>query len=270
MRLGVSLSLSGDDRTGGKSYVTGLGLAERTGFDSLWFFDTIGRGSFRPDPISAMSAAAAVTERIEIGTCILQVPLRHPVELAHRILSAHFLSGNRLLLGVGAGSTATDFAAVEADFKGRFRMLKEALPRMQGLWRGETVGGVNLTPLPSAQGGPSILIGSWAGSRWIPIAAKRYDGWIASAHFTNIAKLKEGVARYRGEGGGRAIATNIPVDLTADGAALSDDDHLDLHCGPEEAAGRLEKLAEIGFDDAVVTVSTFTEEHMAAVRALHP
>ena len=62
----------------------------------------------------------------------------------------------------------------------------------------------------------------------------------------------------------------FPVDLTADGAALSDDDHLDLHCGPEEAAGRLEKLAEIGFDDAVVTVSTFTEEHMAAVRALHP
>ena len=141
---------------------------------------------------------------------------------------------------------------------------------MQGLWRGETVGGVNLTPLPSAQGGPPILIGSWAGSRWIPIAAKRYNGWIASAHFTNIAKLKEDVARYRGEGGGRAIATNIPVDLTADGAALSDDDHLDLHCGPEEAAGRLEKLAEIGFDDAVVTVSTFTEEHMAAVRALHP
>ena len=67
MRLGVSLSLAGDDGTGGKSYVTGLGLAERTGFDSLWFFDTIGRGSFRPDPISAMSAAAAVTERIEIG-----------------------------------------------------------------------------------------------------------------------------------------------------------------------------------------------------------
>ena len=81
MRLGVSLSLAGDDGTGGKSYVTGLGLAERTGFDSLWFFDTIGRGSFRPDPISAMSAAAAVTERIEIGTCILQVPLRHPWNL---------------------------------------------------------------------------------------------------------------------------------------------------------------------------------------------
>ncbi len=175
-----------------------------------------------------------------------------------------------MLLGVGAGSTETDFAAVEADFANRFRSLEQALPRMRGLWRGETVQGANLTPWPSAQGGPPILIGSWAGSRWIPIAAQQYDGWIASARFTNFAALKEGLARYRGEGGGRAIATNIPVDLTAKGSPLSDDDHLDLRCPPEEAAVRLAKLAEIGFDDAVVTVSTITEEHMAAVRALHP
>ncbi len=270
MRLGVSLSFVDNETVAGKTYIAGLGLAESTGFDSLWFFDTVGRGAFRPDPVSAMSAAAAVTSQIEIGTCILQVPLRHPVELAHRILSAHFLSGGRLLLGVGAGSTETDFAAVEADFANRFRSLEQALPRMRGLWRGETVQGANLTPWPSAQGGPPILIGSWAGSRWIPIAAQQYDGWIASARFTNFAALKEGLARYRGEGGGRAIATNIPVDLTAKGSPLSDDDHLDLRCPPEEAAVRLAKLAEIGFDDAVVTVSTITEEHMAAVRALHP
>ncbi|MDA1100445.1 MAG: LLM class flavin-dependent oxidoreductase [Proteobacteria bacterium] len=268
MRLGVSLSFDSADAADSKAYIAGLRLVERTGFDSLWFFDSLGRGSFRPDPVSALSAASAVTEHIDIGTCILQVPLRHPVELAHRILSAHFLSGGRLLLGVGAGSTETDFEAVEADFKSRFRELEEALPVMQSLWRGETVRNVNLTPLPSAGGGPPILIGSWAGSRWIPIAAKNYDGWIASARFTNIAQLKEGVARFRGDGGSRAIATNIPVDLAADGAALSDDDHFDLRCGPEEAAARLAMLAEIGFDDAVVTVSTITEAHMTAVRAL--
>ncbi len=270
MRLGVSLSFDDDETVTGAAYIAGLGLAERTGFDSLWFFDMLGRGRFRPDPISAMSAAAAVTEHIEIGSCILQVPLRHPVELAHRVLGAHFLSGNRLLLGVGAGSTETDFEAVEIDFASRFRRLEEALPIMRSLWRGETVDGVNLTPWPAALGGPPILIGSWAGSRWIPIAAKRYDGWIASARFTNIATLKEGVKRYRGEGGGRAIATNIPVDLTADGTTLVDGDHLDLRCGPEEAAIRLNKLAEIGFDDAVVTVSTITEDDLTVVRALWP
>lgn len=268
MQLGVSLSFENDPAVRGEGYIAGLSLAERAGFDSVWFFDTLGRGAFRPDPISAVSAAAAATERIEIGTCILQVPLRHPVELAHRILSAHFLSGGRLVLGVGAGSTESDFKAVDLDFASRFQRLEEALPLMRGLWRGETVRGVNLTPWPAALGGPPILVGSWAGSRWIPIAAKQYDGWIASARFTNIAQMREGLARFRDAGGGRAIATNIPVDLTADGTALSDRDHLDLRCGPEEAAARLDKLAAFGFDDAVVTVSTITEQNMAAVRAL--
>ena len=268
MRLGVSLNFDGAATTGG-DYAAGLAMAERTGFDSLWFFDTIGRGTFRPDPISAMAAAAALTEHIEIGTCILQVPLRHPVELAHRILSAHFLSGGRLLLGVGAGSTETDFQAVDGDFKARFRDLEAALPRMRSLWRGEAVGAANLTPLPAAQGGPPILIGSWAGSRWIPIAAQQYDGWIASARFCTIATLKEGLKRFRGEGGGRAIATNIPVDFTANGGTLSDDDHLDLRCGPAQAADRLQILADAGFNDAVVTVADTTEEHMTTVRALY-
>ncbi len=122
MRLGVSLAFDGTSTTAG-DYAASLTLAEQTGFDSLWFFDTIGRGTFRPDPLSAMAAAAVLTERIEIGSCILQVPLRHPVELAHRILSAHFLSGGRLLLGVGAGSMETDFQAVDGDYKARFRDL---------------------------------------------------------------------------------------------------------------------------------------------------
>lgn len=268
MRLGVSLNIQGEQIATGRSYTEGMRLAEKVGFEGLWFFDTVGRGTFRPDPVSAMSAAASVTEKIDLGTCILQVPLRRPVELAHRVLSAHYLSGGRVRLGVGAGSTEADFKATGNDYKNRFKELAAALPIMQGLWRGETVGDANLTPVDAVKGGPPVLIGSWAGSRWIPIAAKQYDGWISSAHFTNIATLKEGYKRFKGEGGGRTVASNIPVDLTAESKSLSDEDHLDLRCGPEEAKARLNMLAEIGFDDAIVTVFDFSEEHLATVRAL--
>jgi alkanesulfonate monooxygenase SsuD/methylene tetrahydromethanopterin reductase-like flavin-dependent oxidoreductase (luciferase family) len=270
MRLGVSLALDPSAPVSGAAFNAGMATAERVGFQSLWFFDSIGRGKFRPDPITAMAAAAAVTSEVEIGSCILQVPLRHPVELAHRVLGLHYLSGNRLLLGIGAGSTKIDFDAVEGDYETRFRQLTEAIPLMQALWRGEVVRDVDLTPPPGQRGGPPILIGSWAGSRWIPIAAKQHSGWIASAHFTNYQTLKEGVERYQGEGGKRAVATNIPVDLTATSASLGEEDHLDLRCGPEEAASRLQRLADAGFDDAVVTVTNFSEAHMAQVRALFP
>ena len=268
MRLGVSLNMHGPQPATGRSYTGAMRTAEAVGFDGVWFFDTVGRGAFRVDPVSAMAAAAAVTERIELGTCILQVPLRRPVELAHRILGVHYLSGGRVRLGVGAGSTEADFRATGNDYRARFRSLAEALPTMRALWRGETVGEANLTPLDPAEGGPPVLVGSWAGSRWIPVAAREYDGWIGSAHFADIATLKEGYKRFKGEGGGRTVAANIPVDFTAGGGPLADDDYLDLRCGPEEARARLGLLAEIGFDDAVVTVTDFSEDHMAAVRAL--
>ena len=65
---------------------------EERGFHGLWMTDSFGRGRPTLDPIVLMSVAAAVTKRIEIGTCVLQVPVRHPVELAHRIESLHALT----------------------------------------------------------------------------------------------------------------------------------------------------------------------------------
>jgi hypothetical protein len=58
------------------------------------------------------------------------------------------------------------------------------------------------------------------------------------------------------------------VDLSGTGVALGDDEHVDLRCNPVQARSRLRMLAYIGFDDAVVTVSDFSEAHMRAVREL--
>ena len=75
--------------------------------------------------------------------------------------------------------------------------------------------GVNLTPSSAVRGGPSVLIGSWAGPRWITSAANDYDGWIASGFFSGFNTLKEGLDRYRAAGGKRAVVTNISLDLDA-------------------------------------------------------
>jgi alkanesulfonate monooxygenase SsuD/methylene tetrahydromethanopterin reductase-like flavin-dependent oxidoreductase (luciferase family) len=268
MRLGISFRIGKDVSITSGKVTANMRAAERLGFDSLWVFDSIGRGSVALDPLIQVSVAATVTERIEVGTCILQVPLRHPVELAHRILTAHLLTGGRLRLGVGAGSTRGDFEAVGLDYDARFRALRDALPLMRRLWRGETVNGVNLTPPTAAKGGPPILIGSWAGGRWIPAAAQEYDGWIASATYTGAPTLKAGVERFRKAGGKRAIVTNIPVDLKAPTTPLSDDGPYSLRCSPDEASSRLARLAEFGFDDAVLVVEDHSEENIRAVRAL--
>src|SRR6185295_2924504 len=141
---------------------------EAAGFDSAWVFDAIGRGFLQPDPLTSLAIAATVTKRIELGTGVFQVPLRNPVDLARRVLTTHLAANGRLIFGVGAGSTPADFAAIGVRFADRFRLLDESLAIMRQLWKGERVGDAALgTIWPAAAGGPRVMIGSWAGSKWI-------------------------------------------------------------------------------------------------------
>ena len=268
MRLGVNLPMTAADGSPltGDRLIDGARMIERTGFDGLWCFDAIGRGFILPDPLIAVSVAAAVTERVSVGTCILQVPLRRPVELAHRVLTAHLVARGRLLLGVGAGSTRADFEAVGVDFDARMRALDDALAVMRRLWRGEAVGAASLTPWPAALDGPPVLIGSWRGKQWITRAATEFDGWIASAAKTSYATLADGIRRYREAGGRRAIVTNIPVDLGAPTTPLGDDEPFHLRCAPDVAAERMKRLAALGFDDAVLMRHAQTERDLAGMR----
>ena len=270
MRLGMILPVveTGGRPLSARALAEGARSLESHGFDSVWAFDAIGRGFVLPDPLTAVSVAATVTDTVEVGTCILQVPLRRPVELAHRVMTAHLVAGERLVLGVGAGSTEADFAAVGVDYTGRLRTLGEALPVMRALWRGEAVGAAQLTPWPATLGGPPVLIGSWAGGTWIERAAQEYDGWIASAAKTSFAMLEAGIRRFRELGGARAVVTNLEVDLRGSGGELNDDDPFTLRCPPAEAADRLGRLADLGFDDAVLFGFDHRDETLAQLRFL--
>ena len=270
----VGISLPGGGASGAGLVPTGLADAARqieaAGFESAWTFDAIARGWLLPDPLTALAIAAAVTRTIELGTGIFQVPLRHPVELAQRVLTTHLVSGGRLLFGVGAGSTASDFAALGLDFPSRFRRLDESLKIMRRLWAGERVDGVSLGPVWSAAvGGPRVFVGSWAGSRWIIRAAQEFDGWVGSGARSSWRLLREGIARFRGLGGKRAIVTNVVVDL--DQKASSPDgpeDPCDLKCPPEVARARVQRLSELGFDDVVLVVRRHDAAYLKDLREL--
>ena len=271
-RFGISLPTgsTGGAEFGALSLADAARRIEAAGFESAWTFDSVGRGTLRPDPLMALAVAGTVTRTIELGTGVFQVPLRNPVELAQRVLTAHLVSGGRLLFGVGAGSTAADFAALGLDFESRFRRLSESLDIMGRLWKGESVGGASLAPIwPALHGGPPVLIGSWAGSKWIERAAREFHGWIGSGARSSWRALREGIARFRDLGGKRAIVTNVRVDL--DSAAASPDgseDPCDLKGTPEIARERLHRLREWGYDDIVLVPGRHEAAHLQQLRAL--
>jgi len=271
-RFGIALPTGG---TGGAEFGA-LSLAdaarriEAAGFESAWTFDSVGRGTLRPDPLMALAVAGTVTRTIELGTGVFQVPLRNPVELAQRVLTTHLVSGGRLLFGVGAGSTAADFAALGLDFDSRFRRLGESLDIMGRLWKGESVGSASLAPVwPALRGGPPVLIGSWAGSKWIERAAREFDGWIGSGARSSWRALREGIPRFRGFGGKRAIVTNVRVQLDSPAASPDGpDDPCDLKCPREVARERLHRLREMGFDDIVLVPAGHDSAHLHELREL--
>lgn len=243
---------------------------EGSGFRGIWVTDAMGRGWPSLDPLMALAAIAAVTQRIELGTCILQVPLRHPVELARRAQSLQALSGGRLRLGVGSGSTKADFDLVQADYATRFRTLMSSLEIMRGAWRGDTVNGGVLAPWPGTEGGPPLLLGVWRNPRWIQFAAQRCQGWIASGLHGSWEDLEAGIRHYREAGGRNAVLANVIVDLQnrPEPGSLAERAKVSLVCLPDEARERLKRLQRLGFDQILLASQTDALEELERVRDL--
>lgn len=245
---------------------------EELGLDGLWATDAFARGPATLDPLMLLSAAAPLTRRIELGTCVAQVPLRHPVEFAHRALTLHALSGGRFRFGVGSGSTKHDFDAVQVDYDKRFKLLPAYLEVMRKVWAGEPVYGPALTVWPGTQGGPPVLLGAWRSERWINLAAKVLQGWIASGIHTSWEDLAVGIRMFRDAGGTRSVVANIFTDFRDSPAALpiAHVPKISLFCSPLEARERLKRLEDMGVDDALLVCPADDPGQLRTIAGLRP
>lgn len=111
--------------------------AERLGFASVWAGDSpVSRP--RADPLTLLSAVAATTERITIGTAVLLAALRHPILLAQQLATLDRIAEGRLIAGLGAGfphpSTRREFEAIGIDFDHRITRLTHSVETMRLLW----------------------------------------------------------------------------------------------------------------------------------------
>ena len=102
----------------GEQLVEWARRAEGRGFSTLGTIDRFAYANY--EPIVALSAAAAVTERIGLATTVLLVPLRaNAAALAKQALSLQALSGGRFTLGVGIGGRETDYAMAAIEMGNR-------------------------------------------------------------------------------------------------------------------------------------------------------
>jgi alkanesulfonate monooxygenase SsuD/methylene tetrahydromethanopterin reductase-like flavin-dependent oxidoreductase (luciferase family) len=213
-------------------------MLEQEGYASLWSAQAMGRGFMLTDPFIALATAAAVTEKVELGTAILQLPFYDPVDIALKSFSLMQASGNRLLLGVGAGSTAVDFQLHEKDFDTRFGKFNHDLETLRQWFTTGEADGHSISPWKEVQGGPPLVYGTWG--KGVARAAKEFDAWVASGMYRSVEELTETIKDYQEAGGKRAIVSTIVLNAETDLGELGE---------------RLSRYSEAGFDDALVMFS---------------
>ncbi|HEY6471552.1 MAG TPA: TIGR03621 family F420-dependent LLM class oxidoreductase [Acidimicrobiales bacterium] len=113
--------------------------AEAAGFDVFQVADHVGA---QPTPLVALGAAAAATSTIGLGTLVLNNDLHHPVVLAQEVATLDQLSGGRVELGLGAGHSFTEYAAMGLPFDPpgvRKARLAESVEIVRALLDGQVV-----------------------------------------------------------------------------------------------------------------------------------
>jgi alkanesulfonate monooxygenase SsuD/methylene tetrahydromethanopterin reductase-like flavin-dependent oxidoreductase (luciferase family) len=191
MRLGAHLPLIDFEGRGydGRLLTSFAEAARDLGFDALAANDHI---TFQRPWLDGMVALASVVGRsgeMLLATTVSLPAVRGPAVLAKAAAAVDILSGGRLVLGVGPGSSVNDYQAVGLPFEERWARLDESVQVL----RRHLTGGIapfdgrfykttaELEPRPLQVGGIPIWIGSWGSQAGLRRVASLGDGWLASA-----------------------------------------------------------------------------------------
>lgn len=186
-------------------------LAEQIGADSLWLPDHLlftadGTVTGQWECWSVLTALAAVTRRVELGTMVLATTFRNPALLAKMVDTVEEISQGRVILGIGAGWNEFEYGAFGYPFDYRASRFEEALTIIRTLLREGAIDFAGrfyqareceLRPRGPRAGGPPILIGT-RGERMLRLTAQYADLWNVWLAFgrnqpADIAPLRETV-----------------------------------------------------------------------------
>jgi probable F420-dependent oxidoreductase len=265
--------------------------AEDQGFNSVWMFDHFfyrpsdGPTEGQHEAWTIVSAVAAATERLEIGTLVLCSSFRSPSLVAKMAATADEVSGGRLILGLGAGWHDAEYDAFGFPRDHRVGRFEEALQIVAPLLRGETVTfdgryhearDAVLRPAPTRT--VPVLVAAF-GRRMLRLTARHADAWNTAWFGAPDDRLAERLraldAALEAEGRdpatlARTVGVNV-VDLDQDpDAGDDDDDDRSFRGSVDELARAIDDYEALGIDHLIVLLQPMTEaslERLAAALA---
>jgi probable F420-dependent oxidoreductase len=188
---------------------------EELGYQSVWVNDRLavpapGAGDEGPayEALTMVSALAAGTQRVHIGTCVLVLPLRHPAVTAKMLATADLIANGRIVLGLGSGRVRAEFDALglpSSHFEQRAGVTDEYLLAIKEMWlstgpsnftgRHVSFADVGTFPKPRQQPHPRIVVAG-DGARVLRRASRHGGGYLCAS--LSPAELAERVGQLRG------------------------------------------------------------------------
>jgi probable F420-dependent oxidoreductase len=208
------------------------------------------------EPFTTLGWLSGVTRRIEIGTTVIILPYRQPLEVARMAANVDQLSGGRLLFGVGVGWSQQEFAALGVPFHRRGALSNEYLAALKILWttdvasfegRYVSFAEVHTAPRPVRKPHPPIWVGGASdaamrravryGDAWHPNRVR--PGWLKSTGLPRLRQFAEAESRPV-----PALCPRIRLRLTD--VPLPDDQRLVGEGTLAQMRADLEALLEMG------------------------
>jgi alkanesulfonate monooxygenase SsuD/methylene tetrahydromethanopterin reductase-like flavin-dependent oxidoreductase (luciferase family) len=250
--------------------------SERLGYDAASLYDVLGISG--PECWTALTALTAVTRKLVAVPLVLSNPYRHPAVLAKMAATLDILSAGRVILGLGAGGSATDAAAFGIEWPPagqRIAVLAEAVQVMRMLWRGGgSFGGrwYQLRDAPGCSGtarpeGPPVLIGGH-GPHLVNLAARHAD--LCNIGFDlpvdEWRRLAPKLAAHRREAGHKPGALGLTHNATV--LLGADEDEVARQISAWAARrGLTEEAARTRLKDSLVGTPTQVGERLRALEA---
>ena len=192
MRIGINLINFGPG-VSPDSLARSVDLAESLGYHLVMISDHV---AITPDvqarypapfydPFATLAWIAGLTQRVELGTTVIILPYRHPLQTARMVANIDRLSGGRFILGVGVGWARQEFAALGVPFNRRGAMTDDYLAAIKAAWTQDvaTYSGpfvsfadVGTSPRPLRSPHPPIWVGG-ASDAALRRAVVHGDGW---------------------------------------------------------------------------------------------
>jgi probable F420-dependent oxidoreductase len=240
--------------------------AESIGFDAVWVSDHVGFGDPGGEWTGAweswtlLSALAASTRRVALGTYVLAVAFRHPALLAKMAETLDEVSGGRVILGIGAGWNEPEFASYGVPFDERFgrfedglRIITDMLRHGSSTHEGRTIRTRNarLEPRGPRPGGLPVMVGA-NGPRMLRLTAELADHWNGGLRSSDEvpAQLEALEAACREVGRDPASLTRSVEVVVRTSAARPDalGQAREIRGEPDAIAAELRRFGALGID----------------------